>query len=363
MPLLCSSIQSNQQTAVCRAQLCVDDKILSCRNAAVRPGRNMRPRNHMALFRSNTTRIRRHQELFIIRLQIIGLYHSASANDHTFVIYPNSLDMSKKSKVLVLCSRGVTHQDRHLMMDIRQVIPHSKKDCKFDKKDSLTALNELASLSTCDKCLYFENRKGKILLLWASNINGGPSVKFLVKNIHTMADIKLIGNCLRGSRPVLSFDDHFNKIHHLQLIKEIFIQIFNVPYKHPKSQPFVDHVVTFSFLDGHIWFRHYQILDQNDMTMAEIGPRMVLMPMLVLSNSFHGNVLWANFKRAERAPKKIKLAKASKKIENNSSDDEEDDDDADEQSDDDGQEFEDEETGEESTGDESDELDDIEKYR
>ena len=192
------------------------------------------------------------------------------------------------------------------MLDMRQIIPHSKKDCKFDKKDSLTALNELAGLASCDKALYFENRRGKILLLWASNIDGGPSVKFLVKNVHTMADIKLIGNCLRGSRPVLSFDEHFDRIPHLKLIKEVFVQIFNVPYKHPKSQPFVDHVMTFSFLDGHIWFRNYQILDQSDMTMAEIGPRMVLMPMLILSSSFHGNVLWANYKKTTKPLKKLK---------------------------------------------------------
>lgn len=266
--------------------------------------------------------------------------------------------MSKKTKVLVLCSRGVTHQDRHLMLDMRNIIPHSKKDCKFDKKDSLSALNELASLASCDKCLYFENRKGKILLLWASNINGGPSVKFLVKNVHTMHDIKLIGNCLKGSRPILSFDDHFDKIPHLQLIKETFIQIFNVPYKHPKSQPFVDHVVTLSFLDGHIWFRHYQILDQKDMTMAEIGPRMVLMPMLILSSSFQGKVLWANFKKVTKVSKRVKDDRAPKS--NGDANEDEDDDDEEFESDD-----ESEESAPESNEDdeESDELDDIEKYR
>lgn len=205
--------------------------------------------------------------------------------------------MVKKSKVLVLCSRGVNHQDRHLMLDVMKLVPHSKKDCKFDKKDSLTALNEVADLNSCDKCLYFENRKGKALFLWASSINGGPCAKFLVSGVHTMADIKLIGNCLKGSRSILSFDQHFDKIPHLQLIKELFTQIFNVPYKHPKSQPFVDHVVTFSYLDGHIWFRNYQILDQSDLSMAEIGPRMVLMPMIILSSSFHGKILWANYKR------------------------------------------------------------------
>lgn len=229
------------------------------------------------------------------------------------------------------------------MLDMRQIIPHSKKDCKFDKKDSLTALNEVAELSTCDKCLYFENRKGKVLLMWASNVNSGPSAKFLVTGVHTMADMKFIGNCLRGSRPILSFDTHFDKIPHLCLIKELFTQIFNVPYKHPKSQPFVDHVVTFTYLDGHIWFRNYQILDQKEMTLAEVGPRMVLMPMLILSDSFHGKVLWANYKRTvkDKTADKYKKAKMSKR----------------EASDDSNME------SDESDEDSEQELDDIEKYK
>lgn len=259
----------------------------------------------------------------------------------------------KKTKVLVLCSRGVNHQDRHLMLDMREMLPHSKKDCKFDKKDSLTALNELASLSSADKCLYFENRKGKLLLLWASNIHGGPSVKFLVTGVHTMADIKLIGNCLKGSRPILSFDQQFDKIPHLQLIKELFIQIFNVPYKHTKSQPFLDHVATFSYLDGHIWFRHYQILDQKEKTLAEIGPRMILMPMLILSSSFHGKVIWANYKKVSKNKTdqpKTKKAKLDDQSESSSDGDYEDVVDNEELAD------------QGSEGDSDDDLDDIEKY-
>lgn len=209
--------------------------------------------------------------------------------------------MARKTKVLVLCSRGVNHQDRHLMLDLRKVIPHSKKDCKFDKKDTLTALNEVSTLANCDKCIYFENRKGKVLYMWASDITSGPSVKFLVTGVQTQADIKLIGNCLKGSRPIISFDQQFDKLPHLQLIKELFVHIFNVPFKHPKSQPFVDHVITFSYKDGHIWFRMYQILDQDTMTMAEIGPRMVLMPMLILSQSFQGKVIWSNYKKQQKA--------------------------------------------------------------
>lgn len=250
------------------------------------------------------------------------------------------------------------------MMDLRQTMPNSKKDCKFDKKDSLTALNEVASLSSCDKCLYFENRKGKILLLWASNVNGGPSAKFLVNGIHTMADIKMIGNCLKGARPILSFDDSFDKIPHLQLIKELFIQIFNVPYKHPKSQPFVDRVINFSHLDGHIWFRNYQILDQKEMTMAEIGPRMCLMPMLILSSSFHGKVIWANYKRNEKpTSKKLKVDSKTKVEKKQSAGDYDEDEDYDDDDSYDDDEDDDDHNEEEDENNDSDELDDISKYR
>lgn len=48
------------------------------------------------------------------------------------------------------------------------------------------------------------------------------------------------------------------------------LQIFGTPNHHPKSQPFFDHVFTFSVSDNRIWFRNYQILEE-DGSLAEIG--------------------------------------------------------------------------------------------
>ena len=48
------------------------------------------------------------------------------------------------------------------------------------------------------------------------------------------------------------------------------LQIFGTPRNHPKSQPFVDHVLSFSVADNRIWFRNYQILEENA-ELAEIG--------------------------------------------------------------------------------------------
>ena len=72
-----------------------------------------------------------------------------------------------------------------------------------------------------------------------------------------MAELKMTGNCLRASRPLLSFDQNFTKDAHWQVMKELFTQIFGVPNHHPKSQPFFDHVFTFCIVDDKVTFYYY----------------------------------------------------------------------------------------------------------
>ena len=44
------------------------------------------------------------------------------------------------------------------------------------------------------------------------------------------------------------------------------------PNRHPKSQPFVDHILSFSLTDdGRIWLRNYQIVDESTRQLLEIG--------------------------------------------------------------------------------------------
>ena len=66
-----------------------------------------------------------------------------------------------------------------------------------------------------------------------------------------------------------------------------------MPNHHPKSQPFFDHVFTFSVADDRIWFRNFQIVEE-DGALAEIGPRFVLNPIKVFESSFSGQTLWDN---------------------------------------------------------------------
>ncbi|KAK8643838.1 hypothetical protein V6N13_013115 [Hibiscus sabdariffa] len=44
-------------------------------------------------------------------------------------------------------------------------------------------------------------RKHQDLYMWMAKSPNGPSVKFLVNAVHTMEELKLTGNHLKGSRP------------------------------------------------------------------------------------------------------------------------------------------------------------------
>ncbi|CAD6188645.1 unnamed protein product [Caenorhabditis auriculariae] len=199
-----------------------------------------------------------------------------------------------RERVLILCSRGTDVRTRHLLKDLKELLPHAKGDSKLDRQKSLTALNEIAEMKNCTKVMYFESKKKKDTFLWLANVEKGPSAKFLVHNIHTLRELKLSGNCLKASRPILAFDDAFDAKPHLALIKTMLIQTLGTPNHHPRSQPFVDHVFNFSVGEGDkIWFRNFQIVDES-LQLQEIGPRFVLETVRVFADSFQGAVLYDN---------------------------------------------------------------------
>ncbi|XP_026111147.1 ribosome biogenesis protein BRX1 homolog [Carassius auratus] len=200
---------------------------------------------------------------------------------------------TNKERVLVFSSRGISFRTRHLMMDLRTMMPHSKADTKMDRKDKLFVVNEVCEIKNCNKCIFFEAKKKQDLYMWISNVPHGPSAKFLVQNVHTLAELKMTGNCLKGSRPLLSFDPKFDQEPHYALLKELFTQTFSTPRYHPKSQPFVDHVLTFTIADHRIWFRNYQIIEE-DASLVEIGPRFVLNLIKIFQGSFGGPTLFEN---------------------------------------------------------------------
>ncbi|KAI1904831.1 hypothetical protein AGOR_G00009720 [Albula goreensis] len=229
---------------------------------------------------------------------------------------PAPVSMGKwtnKERVLVFSSRGINFRTRHLMQDLRTIMPHTKADTKMDRKDKLFVINEVCEMKNCNKCLFFEAKKKQDLYMWISNVPHGPSAKFLVQNIHTLAELKMTGNCLKGSRPLLSFDPQFEKEPHYALLKELFIQTFSTPQYHPKSQPFVDHIFTFTIADNRIWFRNYQIIEE-DASLVEIGPRFVLNLIKIFQGSFGGPTLFENphYQSPNMHRRMLRLATAAK---------------------------------------------------
>lgn len=143
-----------------------------------------------------------------------------------------------------------------------------------------------------------------------------------------MEELHFTGNCLKGSRPILSFDATFDTQPHLRLIKELFLHIFGVPKGARKTKPFVDHVMGFTLADGKIWIRCYQINEteagkstaadaeadaggaaeeaaagkkskrkgdrDTNISLVEIGPRFVVTPIVILEGSFGGPVIYEN---------------------------------------------------------------------
>jgi len=103
-------------------------------------------------------------------------------------------------------------------------------------------------------------------------------------------------------------------------------QIFGVPPQARRAKPFIDHVMSFSILDGKIWVRNFQVRlpvfvvaqpdqgaplsqivekdpaidtskgkkDSDPTSLVEIGPRFVLTPIRIFEGAFSGTTVFSN---------------------------------------------------------------------
>lgn len=157
-----------------------------------------------------------------------------------------------------------------------------------------------------------------------------------------MSELHFPGNCLKGSRPILSFDSTFTSAPYLHVIKELLTHTFGVPQGARKTKPFVDHVMGFTIADGKIWIRCFQIsetavaksdnpagegtngasksskiskrLGDTKISLVEIGPRFVLTPIVILESSFGGPVIYENkeFVSPNQIRSELRLSKAGR---------------------------------------------------
>lgn len=138
-----------------------------------------------------------------------------------------------------------------------------------------------------------------------------------------MAELGFGGNCLKGGRGIVafdkSFDDELNSAgtgrESITLIREMLRGVFCVPSKGVKGlKPFVDRVVGIYALDKKIWIRVYEVREDSkietdgnshkagietltgtsNVKLVEVGPRMVLTPIVILEGSFGGPVIFEN---------------------------------------------------------------------
>jgi len=203
-----------------------------------------------------------------------------------------------KQRTLVFGNRGITPTARYLIHNLRDLLPHSKKESRFDSRKHMLEINETCEGAGCNNCLYFES-VGLELYLWVVRAPHGPTLKFQLSNVHTMESLKLTGNCLKGARPFVMFDDSFDKKPELQLCKELLLQSFGTPLGYLKSKPFIDHIFSFYYVDNKIWFRNYQIVEQDagkriELQLNEAGPRFVMTLEKIQQGSFGGAVLYLN---------------------------------------------------------------------
>ena len=159
---------------------------------------------------------------------------------------------TNKQRILIVASRGITARYRHLLEDFKLLIPHHKKDNKLDCKNDIQVINEIAEMKSCNQVLYLETRKHQDLYMYLGKAPNGPSAKFQIVNVHTMDELKLTGNCMLGSRPLLNFDAAFDRTPHLQLMKTLLRDAFGTPMGHPKSKPFVDRIMSFYLIKNNI---------------------------------------------------------------------------------------------------------------
>lgn len=149
--------------------------------------------------------------------------------------------------------------------------------------------------------MFLEARRPQELFIWAARSPSGPSVRFHVQNIHTLEELHLVGNCMKNTRPIVTFDPAFYTTSHGQQIQELLQSLFSTPRNHRKTRPFIDRVMHFAWTDDRVWVRNYQIKEGfagepsvDGLGVEEIGPRFVLHPVRIFEGSFRGQTVWKN---------------------------------------------------------------------
>jgi ribosome biogenesis protein BRX1 len=198
---------------------------------------------------------------------------------------------------LLVSSKGLIRQHAEVFENLLDLVPHAKKDQSVRPED-FSSLDEIAADRHCDTDRIFETRHRRVVpecYFWISKVPEGPSISFFIEDAQSIQNLRFIGNCLKGSRPILQFDPGFDQTPSLSVAKSLLQRFFSVPFQERHSKPFVDRTMTFMLEGTTIVIRHYQIQwgeGEAETQLAEVGPRVRLSPVFILAGAFRGKKIW-----------------------------------------------------------------------
>ncbi|SBT31463.1 BRIX domain [Plasmodium ovale wallikeri] len=206
-----------------------------------------------------------------------------------------------RQRVLIVKSPLKKKKCESFVDNLKLLLPHHKMESKWKKKDRKSNLYDISCYRNCNNVIFIDVRRERYCMWICKNVTG-PSLYFEIRDYIPLHSLMFSGNCLLYSRPLLLFSKSFDKKIHLQLIKEMFIQVFGTSRYHPLSKPFYDHCYYFYHINNFVIFRHYQILpetlaDSNNVEkqkLVEIGPRFTLHIIKIFEDFFKGRVIYEN---------------------------------------------------------------------
>jgi ribosome biogenesis protein BRX1 len=69
---------------------------------------------------------------------------------------PSTKEWKNRQRTLVVCSRGIAGRMRHLVQDLTNLLPNTKKESKVDRKEAKDVIEELCFDLSCNNLMFFE---------------------------------------------------------------------------------------------------------------------------------------------------------------------------------------------------------------
>ena len=96
-------------------------------------------------------------------------------------------------KPMLLQTRGSIRQHAQVFENLRDLIPHAKREQSMNSKD-FHVLDEIAADRFCDTIGAFETRHKKVsseCYFWIANCPSGPSINFFVRDAQSIESLRL----------------------------------------------------------------------------------------------------------------------------------------------------------------------------